>query len=171
MLLQERLPSFTRALPCRGANTGRFGNFGVFPVFCRVFGPVNDINLIKTLGKCWRGQETIWQLFSFSGVSQTIVKHSTWGQCPQVLAGKARKVAKSTRLCSYTALPSKQWEPVDHLQGSLGSSGPETPKKPGKTSGPGPAASLEKVSKGWGLKPAKSKRGRRGRKGTGQKMS
>ena len=43
--------------------------------------------------------------FSFSGVSQTIVKHSTWEQCPQVLAGKARKVAKSTRLCSYTQPP------------------------------------------------------------------
>ena len=40
--------------------------------------------------------------FSFSGVSQTVVKHSTLGQCPQVLAGTARKVAKSTRLCSYT---------------------------------------------------------------------
>ena len=34
---------------CRGANTGRFGNFGVFPVFYRVFGPVNGVNLIKTL--------------------------------------------------------------------------------------------------------------------------
>ena len=32
-----------------GANTGRFGNFGVFPVFYRVFGPVNGVNLIKTL--------------------------------------------------------------------------------------------------------------------------
>ena len=41
-------------------------------------------------------------IFSFSRVSQTIVEHSTWEQCPQVLAGKARKVAKSTRLCSYT---------------------------------------------------------------------
>ena len=30
--------------------------------------------------------------FSFSGVSQTRVKHSTWEQCPQVLAGKARKL-------------------------------------------------------------------------------
>ena len=40
--------------------------------------------------------------FSFSGVFQTIVKHSTWGQCPQVLAGTARKAAKLTRLCSYT---------------------------------------------------------------------
>ena len=46
-------------------------------------------------------------IFSFSGVSQTIVKHSTWEQCPQVLAGKARKVAKSTRLCSYTGIPFK----------------------------------------------------------------
>ena len=38
-------------------------------------------------------------------MSQTIVKHSTWGQCPQVLAGTARKIAKSTRLCSYTGFP------------------------------------------------------------------
>ena len=43
--------------------------------------------------------------FAFPGMSQTIVKNSTWGQCPQVLAGTARKVAKSTRLCSYTPPP------------------------------------------------------------------
>ena len=46
--------------------------------------------------------------FSFPGVSQTIVKTSTWGQCPQVLAGTARKIAKSTRLCSYTRLSSSE---------------------------------------------------------------
>ena len=52
------------------------------------------------------GAEDHLATFPFSGVSQTIVKHSTWGQCPQVLAGTARKVAKSTRLCSYTPWPS-----------------------------------------------------------------
>ena len=35
--------------PSRGANTGRFGNFGFFPCFTGVFGPVNGIDLIKTL--------------------------------------------------------------------------------------------------------------------------
>ena len=40
-------------------------------------------------------------IFSFPGVSRTIAKICTWGQCPQVLAGTARKVAKSTRVCSY----------------------------------------------------------------------
>ena len=43
------------------------------------------------------------------------------------------------------------WEPVDHLQGSLGPSGPETPKKSEKSlpgpPAPGPPESLEKVSK------------------------
>ena len=73
-----------------------------FPVFCRVFWARKRRKSHENPLKCWRGQETIWQLFSFSGVSQTIVKQSTWEQCPQVLAGKARKVAKSTRLCSYT---------------------------------------------------------------------
>ena len=38
---------------------------------------------------------------SFAGVSQTIVKKALGGQCHQVLAGTAQKVAKSTRLCSY----------------------------------------------------------------------
>ena len=47
------------------------------------------------------GAEDHLATFSFPGASQTIVKNSTWGQCPQVLAGTARKVAKSTRLCSY----------------------------------------------------------------------
>ena len=51
------------------------------------------------------GAEDHLATFSFPGVSQTIVKSSTWGQCPQVLAGTARKVAKSTRLCSYTPHP------------------------------------------------------------------
>ena len=40
--------------------------------------------------------------FSFPGVSQTIGNASARGQCPQVLAGTARKVAKPTRLCAYT---------------------------------------------------------------------
>ena len=40
----------------------------------------------------WGVQKTIWQLFSFPGMSQTIVKRSPWGQCPQVLAGTARKM-------------------------------------------------------------------------------
>ena len=42
------------------------------------------------------------------------------------------------------------WEPVDHLQGPLGPSGPETPKKSEKVSGasgPRTPESLEKVSK------------------------
>ena len=47
------------------------------------------------------GAEDHLATFSFPGVSQTIVTVSAWGQCPQVLAGTARKVAKSTRLCSY----------------------------------------------------------------------
>ena len=51
------------------------------------------------------GAEDHLATFAFPGVSQTVVKHSTWGQCPQVLAGTARKVAKSTRLCSYTGPP------------------------------------------------------------------
>ena len=58
------------------------------------------------------GAEDHLATFSFSGVSQTIVKHSTWGQCPQVLAGTAQKVAKSTRLCSYTGYPSTDSPPL-----------------------------------------------------------
>ena len=87
---------------CRGANTGRFGNFDVFPVFCRPFWARKRRKSHQNPLKCWRGAGDHLAIFSFSGVSQTIVKHSTWEQCPQVLAGKARKVAKSTRLCSYT---------------------------------------------------------------------
>ena len=48
------------------------------------------------------GAEDHLAFFSFPGVFQTEGKNSTWGQCPQVLAGTARKVAKSTCLCSYT---------------------------------------------------------------------
>ena len=51
------------------------------------------------------GAEDHLATFSFPGVSQTIVQSSTWGQCPQVLPGTAQKVAKSTRLCSYTSPP------------------------------------------------------------------
>ena len=55
--------------------------------------------------------------------------------------GSFSKSLKHARQC---------WEPVDHLQGSLGPSGLETPKKSEKrlpASGPGPPESLEKVSK------------------------
>ena len=47
------------------------------------------------------GAEDHLAFFSFPEVSETTVKSSTWGQCPQVLASTARKVAKSTRICSY----------------------------------------------------------------------
>ena len=47
------------------------------------------------------GAEDHLAIFSFPGVSQTVLKNSAWGQCPQVLAGTAPKVGKSTRLCSY----------------------------------------------------------------------
>ena len=57
--------------------------------------------LIKKPSKMLAPAEDHLATFSFPGVSQTIVKNSTWGQCPQVLAGTARKAAKSTRLCSY----------------------------------------------------------------------
>ena len=56
------------------------------------------------------GAEDHLATFSFPGVSQTIAKKkSTWGQRPQVLAGTAREVARSTRLCSYTWPHSKQF--------------------------------------------------------------
>ena len=73
-----------------------------------VFNPILKgflaLYLVKTLENAG-GQKIIWQPFSFPGVSQTIVESSTWGQCPQVLAGTARKVAKSTLLCSYAGGP------------------------------------------------------------------
>ena len=51
---------------------------------------------------------------------------------------------------------SKSWEPVDHLQGSLGPSEPKTPKKSEKkslgASSPRTPESLEKVSSGKSLK-------------------
>ena len=52
---------------CRGAKTGQFGNFGVFPVFCSVFWPVNDVNLIKTPLKMLAGTGDHLATFSFSG--------------------------------------------------------------------------------------------------------
>ena len=96
-----RIPGvpLNRGQPCRGANTGQFGNFSVFPVFYRVFWAVNSVNLSLKPSKMLPGAEDHLGTFPFPGVSQTTVKHSTWGQCPQVLAGTARKVAKSTRLC------------------------------------------------------------------------
>ena len=42
------------------------------------------------------GAEVHLATFSFPGLCQTLVKTSTWGHCPQVLAGTARKVAKPT---------------------------------------------------------------------------
>ena len=81
-------------------------NLAFFPCFVGFFGPVNDVNLFKP-SKMLAGAGGRLATFSFSGVSQTIVKHSAWEQCPQVLAGKARKVAKSTRLCSYTLYTSR----------------------------------------------------------------
>ena len=52
-----------------------------------------------------RGAEDHLATFSFPGVFQSMVKNSTWVKCPQVLAGTARKVAKSTRFCSYAEGP------------------------------------------------------------------
>ena len=55
------------------------------------------------------GAEDHLAIFSSSGVSQTIAKHSTWGQCPQVPAGPARKVAKSARLLGCRKWGFKRW--------------------------------------------------------------
>ena len=60
---------------------------------------------VKTFLNAGGGRRPFGNFFLFR-VSQTKEKHSTCGQCPQVLAGTARKVAKSTRLCSYTGHPS-----------------------------------------------------------------
>ena len=74
-----------------------------------------------------------------------------------------KKIASSVMDASIRAFgPLQGWEPVDHLQGSLGPSGPERPPKKSEKSLPGPPApgpprvwkkarksleSLEKVSK------------------------
>ena len=41
-----------------------------------------------------------WGRFAFLGVSQILVKTSTWRQCPQMLAGKARKKAPKSEECA-----------------------------------------------------------------------
>ena len=78
---------------------------------------------------------------------------STLYQAALMQVPSAPKARDSLRLwpkqCVF--LCPKNWEPVDHLQRSLGPSGPETPKKTEKSlpgpPAPGPSESLEKVLK------------------------
>ena len=88
--------------PCGG---GKHGSIWQNCVSNPVLKGFLTLYLIKTLYKMLAGLEDHLANFSFPGVSQIMVKSSTWGQCPQVLAGTAGKVAKSTRLCSYAGFP------------------------------------------------------------------
>ena len=62
------------------------------------------LHLIKTLQKAGGGRRPFGNFFLSRGVPN-YSKRSTGGQCPQVLASTARKVAKPTCPCSYTVPP------------------------------------------------------------------
>ena len=91
-------------LPCGGANTGRFGRFMFLTKFSKFFDPLSKL---KPLYNAGGGRRPFGNFYLSRGVPNYSKKQrkSTWGQRPQVLAGTARRVAKSTRLCSY-AVPS-----------------------------------------------------------------
>ena len=80
-----------------GGKHGPIWQKRVSPSFIGVFAPKteNRVFSMKT------------DIFTGFGRQQVTVKIRVWEECPQVLAGKARKNAKWDRLCPYTRGPSR----------------------------------------------------------------